>query len=161
MALLMNASGNGAYAAGASPASSTASSVSSGTAGIGASSIGTILETALVIALVAEAGIAAFIYREKIAERFNSTFGFKTEQVAGPPDNSSSFITSSEPTVEIPEGTLTVTVTETPTPSLITNPASVDNNDGDTQIISTPDPNNGNGLHLGQTKQPKKDSKDK
>lgn len=158
MVLLMNA---GANATSASPTASTASTMSSGTAGIGASSMGTIMETALVIAIVAEAGVAAYVYREKIAEFINSRFGPKTEQVVSPPDNVSDFITSNGPTVEIPDGTLTVTVTETPTPPSTTNPASADNNNGDAQITSTPDPNDGNGLHLGQTKQPTKEPRNK
>lgn len=177
MAILMKAGGTGANATGTGQAASAASTTSSGaaTASAGAS-IGTILETVLVVAIVIETGVAAYAYREKIAEFINSTFGSKVEQVANPPDNSSiDFVISDEPASETPDET--PTVTETPLPPGFTPPAQADNNDnsnesgttGNTQVASTPDPNDGNGLHLGQTKQPTKepeknninDSKDK
>lgn len=175
VAVLMKAGVNGANATGTGQAAATASTTSSSaaTAGAGAS-IGTILETVLVVAIVIETGVATYAYREKIAEFINSIFGTKVEQVANPPDNSSSDLitsTSIGATSETPSET--PTVTETPLPPGFTPPAQADNNgSGDaenTQVASTPDPDDDNGLHLGQTKeptnQPKKnesnDSKDK
>ena len=159
MAILSKASGNSESLPGTSQ---TASTIPSGAAGVGSLSMGTILETVLVIAIVAEAGVATYVYREKIADFFNSIFGPNTEQVANPPDN-----TSSDPTVSdeltviaIPsDGTSAVTVTETPTPSEFVDPATTgnDNIGGNSQVASTPEPDGDSGLHLGQTKQPTND----
>jgi len=163
MAVLVKAGihGNGT---GASQTASTASTTTSSgaTAGIGGVSMGKLLETLLVIAIVAEAGVATYVYREKIAEFFSSTFGPKVEQASNPVNNLPDITVSDEPTAsETPEET--VTVTETPLPPGYTQPAQAnDNNDngsGNTQAESTPDPTNGNGLHLGQTKQPSKEPK--
>lgn len=167
MAVLMRAGINGTNGGGASAASTTSSGASTSIAAI---SVGKLLEALLVFALIAEAGVATYIYREKIAEFFNSIFGPKVEQVSSPINNSSEITVSVEPTVsEIPDET--ATAAETPPPPGYTPPAqSNDNNNngsGNTQVESTPDPKNGNGLHLGKTKQaskePKKDndSKDK
>lgn len=163
MAVLMKAGINGANATGTGQAVSTASTASSGaTAGIGGVSMGTLLETLLVVAIVAEAGVATYVYREKIAEFFNSTFGPKVEQVSNPVNNSSDTIANNgTATAETLDGT--VTVTETALPPGFTPPVQADNNNnnsgdaGSAQVTSTPDP--GNGLHLGQTKQPSKEPK--
>ena len=121
----------------------------------------TLLETLLVIAIVAEAGVATYVYREKIAEFFSSTFGPKVEQVSNPINNSPEVAVSEEPTEsETPEGT--VTVTETLLPPGYTQPAQANDNNngsGNTQVASTPNPTDDNGLHLGQTKQPSKEPK--
>jgi len=157
MAILAKAGGSGATSAGTGQAATTASS---STTGMGSLSMGKLLETALVIAIVAEAGVAAYVYREKIAEFISSTFGPKVEQAANPPDNSSSdIIAIDENTAESPVGTSTVTATLTPTPPGYINSESEDNN-GDEQVASTPAPTDDkNGLHLGQTKQPSKEPK--
>lgn len=161
MAILAKASGNETASTGIGQGASAASSSAMT---IGGMSIGPLLETVLVIAIVAEAGVAAYAYREKIAEFFNSTFGPKVEQVVSPPDNSSSdIIANDENTAELPDGTSasTVTVTETPTPPGFINSESENNNsNGDAQVASTPAPtNDSNGLHLGQTKQPTDEQK--
>lgn len=136
----------------------------------GGFSVGTLLETALVVALVIEAGVVAYVYREKIADFVNSTLSPNVEIVASPPGSSSSEIPAIEETsTENPVGTATVTVivTETPAPAGTVLPAAdnnfVDNNNdnsnngGNAQITSTPNPNDNPGLHLGQTKQPTND----
>jgi hypothetical protein len=160
MAVLVKAGihGNGT---GASQTASTTTS-SGATAGIGGVSMGKLLETLLVIAIVAEAGVATYVYREKIAEFFSSTFGPKVEQVSSPVNNSPEIAVSEDPTAsETPEET--VTVTETPLPPGYTQPAQANDNNnngsGNTQAESTPDPTDDNGLHLGQTKQPSKEPK--
>lgn len=156
MAVLMKAGiNNGTNGTRASQTASAASS--SATTGIGAMSVGKLLEALLVVAIVAEAGVATYIYREKIAEFFNSAFGPKVEQVSNPVNNSSDSIAGNQTAVsETPYQS--PTVTETPLPPGYTPPAApADNNDngtGNTQVESTPAPNNGSGLHLGQTKQP-------
>jgi len=163
MAVLVGAGagGNGASASG------NAQTTTSGAVTGGSVSIGKLLETALVVALVIEAGIATYVYRDKIAEFFNSTFSSKIEQTANPPDDSSPGILASEEASSVtPNGTSTITVTETPTPSVTSIPAAGDNNNIENNsangesvnITSTPDPNGDSGLHIGQTKQPTKDT---
>jgi hypothetical protein len=136
----------------------------------GGFSTGTLLETALVVALVIEAGVVAYIYRDKIADFVNSTLSPNVEIVASPPGSSSPAIPSIEETFTetlVGTATITVTITETPAPAGTVLPAAdnnfVDNNNdnsnngGNAQITSTPNPNDNPGLHLGQTKQPTKD----
>jgi len=165
MAILVKAGVNGTNATGTGLAEATESTTSSGaaTASAGAS-IGTILETVLVIAIVIETGVAAYAYREKIAEFINSTFGPKVEQVANPLENpSSNFIASDEITADIPEETPngTPTITVTPLPPGYTPPVQADNNNnngssdsGNTQVASTPDPNDKPGNRYGNTPKP-------
>lgn len=160
MAALARSGGNGSTASVSNQA--TISSTASG--GV---AVGKLLETALVVALVIEAGVAAYIYRDKIADFINSTLSPNAETIARPPDDSSSDILASEDSpTETPD--LTVTFTETPEPSVTILPAADNNNTvnngdndsgsgGDAQVVSTPDPNDDPGLHLGQTKQPTKD----
>jgi len=167
LAVLMKAGGSTATATGSGQAvSTTAATSSSAASGIGGASLGTILETALVVAIVAEAGIATYVYREKIAEFINSTFGPKVEQVANPPDNSPEAIPSIESVTGIPTESPTATVTESPLPPSFTPSVKAENSNnngggGDIQVTSTPDPNQDNGLHLGQTKQPTKQPNNK
>ena len=160
MAVLMEAGVSGANSTSAGQSASTASTASSGSsaAGIGGASMGKILETALVIAIIAEAGVAAYIYREKIAEFFNSIFNPQAEQVANPPNNSPDLNSNSQPGTEFSTETPVVTVSETPIPPGYTPAVQADDSDnGDSQVSSTPAPtNDDNGLHLGQTKQPTK-----
>jgi len=163
MVALAGAGGNGGTNAG-----TVKTTVAGSTTG-GGLATGKFLEIALVIALVVEAGIAAYIYRDKIADIINSTFSPNIETVASPPsENSSSEIIASEETPrEATEGTSTAPVSETPAPSATLIPVIGDNNAGSNdgqniQVESTPDPNDNSGLHLGQTKQPTEDSsKDK
>lgn len=162
MAVLAKAGGD---AVASTATTQTAATASSGAAGTGSSiSMATILETALVIAIIAEAGVAAYVYREKIAEFFNSTFGPKAEQVASPPEGTSSdpVITDEVTIIAIPsDGSPTVTITETPIPPELVNPGTTDNdNGGNTRVASTQAPTDDNpGLHLGQTKQPTNEPK--
>lgn len=154
MAVLTNTGGNG----GATTSSSQAST--SGTASSGFS-IGTVLETALVVALVIEAGVVAYIYRDEISDFINSALSPNVVTVASPPSGSSSGIMPSEEAAsETPDGT--VTFTDTPLPSETLFPAadnshSENGGESSVQATTTPNPNDGPGLHLGQTKQPTKD----
>ena len=166
MAVLMKAGLNGTNGTGASQTATSATTTSSSTAtGIGGMSAGKLLETLLVIAIVAEAGVATYVYREKITEFFSSTFGPKVEQVSNPENNSSDTIANNEISItetvssETPEGTATATETPLP-PGYTPSAAQADNNGNDAgnpQVEATPEPDNGNGLHLGQTKQPSKE----
>jgi len=165
MAILAKAGGSGGAAS--TTTGQAASTASSSAAGVGGASMGTILETALVITIVVEAGVAAYAYRDKIAQFIKSTFDPKVEQIASPPDNSSSdLITIEEEATNTLEETPTgiVTETETPVPPEFVAPGSDNNDDnnnsGDVQVASTPAPtDDSNGLHLGQTKQPTKEPK--
>lgn len=140
-------------------------------------------EFALVLALAAGAGITAYIYRDAIADFVNSTLLPKTEITAVSPQDPSSGpavipVTGGQDFTKTPEAVPTQTsspnaiVTGTPVPSLApdtgqdtgpaedtdaenTNVESIDAA-GVVEVQSTPDPNNGSGLHLGQTPKPER-----
>lgn len=143
----------------------------SGGASAGSASMGKLLEIALVTMIVVEAGVAAYVYRDKIAEFFNSTLAPKVEVVPSPPESFPSEVPADEEAFTMTPAatpTFTVTVTETPAPVATISPAAGNNeagitdsaNSADAQIVSTPNPKdkNNSGLHLGQTKQPTKDT---
>jgi len=140
-----------------------ASSTASSTSTIVGTSIGKILETALVVAIVAEAGAVGYIYRNKIADFINSKLNPKVETVASPPPSVDSQITE-EFSTETPDGTETDTPVPFVTPDInnnigeqtpIVSTPAPNNNTGATQVASTPAPTDDTpGLHLGQTKQP-------
>lgn len=143
----------------------------SGGASTGSASLGTLLEIALVTMIVVEAGAAAYVYRDQIADFFNSTLAPKVEVVSSPPGSFPSEIPASEETstmTPVITATFTVTVTGTPAPVVTISPAAETVGDGitasadsaDVQIVSTPNPKDkdNSGLHLGQTKQPTKDT---
>jgi len=148
----------------AAAASSTASSTST----IVGASIGKILETALVVAIVAEAGAVGYIYRDKIADFINSKLNPKVETVASPPPSVYTPITEDFST-ETPDGTETDTPAPFVTPDInnniggqtpIVSTPVPNNNTGATQVASTPAPTDDNpGLHIGQTKQPSNEPK--
>ena len=160
MAVLAGSGGNGSTTSGSGQAASL------GTA-LGGMTMTRILETALIIALVVEAGIATYIYRDRIADFINSTLFPNVEQIGSPPGGSSSELLSGEQAyTSTPAGTASVTVSETPSPAIsfptVSGNGDGTNNDGgetgEIQITSTPTPNVNPGLHLGQTKQPTQDS---
>ena len=130
--------------------------------------VSTILETALVVAIVAEAGYVAIVHREKILDWFRTiSLEPAVEVVATAPDSKDlpgelpvtgpTFVpTIAEPVVTV---TATATVVIPPTPPLpvmtvTVNPAAPggtgDNGDS-VQGISTPQPHEDNGNHYGQT----------
>jgi hypothetical protein len=118
---------------------------------------GKLIETALVIAIVAQAGAAAYIYRDKLRDVIQSfSSSPRVEEVTSPP-----VITS-----PLPQSPITVLETETPvasetpidTPTTGTPaPSAVSETsqaEGNNQIASTPNPNVDNGNHFGQTPKP-------
>ena len=131
---------------------------------------GTWLEVALVVAIVAEAGAAAYFYRHKLADLLETVLATPGVQEVTPPP----VITSSLPVTEIsvaPTATVTGTpsATGTPIPVVIDGTNSdgntpggndINNNEGNNPAASTPDPNGNNGNHFGQTKQPPKATKE-
>ena len=138
-------------------------------------SVGTLLEAALVIAMVAEAGTLAYFNRDKIAEVFRSISATsKVQEIASPPVITSPFpaLETSEipssviPSSAIPTGTATEVATNTQVPGVTDDPTiTSNNNDPATLTDSTPNPsvnnqNNGtngnNGNHYGQTPKPER-----
>lgn len=125
-------------------------------------SIGTFIETLLIAAIAVEAGTAAHVYRDKLADVWNSVFPPRVEYVKGTSDSPSS------PSVIIPyigeqPGTSTSispTFTDSPMPSTIVistpSPINVESNDGEDvdKIIPTSKPKDNNGNHYGQTPKP-------
>jgi hypothetical protein len=112
-----------------------------------------LFETILLVAIVVEAGIAAYNYKDRIVEFFASISSTPTvENVAPIPVTG-----SSSPEIGVSE-TITVTATTptvTPTtPSTVEQP--VNGNTGNEHIAtSTPNPtNDSNGNHYGQTPKP-------
>lgn len=139
---------------------------------------GTLLEGLLVVAIVIEAGAAAYFYRDKLTDIFHSITGSpRVEEVANPPVLSSpiaNFEFTSSPIVTTTE-TITVTETATPfgTPTLLaeqpTNPSGSNGSttvngsggDGVTQAVSTPNAagggtNENNGNKYGHTPIPER-----
>src|SRR5215207_1393677 len=156
-----------------------------GGGGSGAASltVGKVLEVALLVAIVAEAGALAYFYRDKVADVFRSVSEpSHVQEIASPPVATFSFPEleiSKIPSSAVPTGTASemVTMTSTQIPSVADDPAS--NNDGgvsstdspsgsNVNTDSTPDPNvnnenngnNGNnsnnGNHYGQTPKPER-----
>ena len=124
---------------------------------------GTLIETALVVAIVAQAGAAAYIYRDKLKEMIQSfSSSPRVEEVASPPVVTSPLpqipITAPESeTPVISETPMDTPTTGTPAPNLV---GESNQADGNNQIASTPDPNGNNGNHYGQTPKPDR-TKDK
>jgi hypothetical protein len=156
MAVMAKAASNSAGTSGSGQGAASSAGGTAGTAGTSLS-ISTLLETALVIAIVVEAGVATYFYRDKIAEFISSNLSPKVEHVASPPGSSlSDTLTGEASSTETPEGTVVVTETDTLTPPVRILPAAngATNSGVGTQVVSTPTPDDHPGLHLGQTKQP-------
>ena len=129
--------------------------------------VSTILEAALIVAIVAEAGFVAIINRERVTDLFRTISSQSiTEQVSPPPDSAAPLI---EPSVVVATAEPTEIVTETstaavdtPAPEMlfVTEVDNVNAEDGDVlQVNSTPAPNNNtdnNGNHYGQTPIPQR-----
>jgi len=120
---------------------------------------GKLLETVLIVAIIAEAGALAYFYRDKLADIFQ-TFSTTSsvQEVTSPP-----VITFPLPELEIsetaitvaPTGTVTVLPSGTPIPGSTGDP-NINNDGGVTLSDSTPVPNGNNGNHYGQTPKPER-----
>lgn len=153
MAILAKAGSSSATSTGASQTATSATAANTTAAASGVT-MSTVLETALIIAIAAEASVATYIYRNKIADFFRSTFGPQVTQTAKQ-SSPSDTLAENTSTAETPSET--PIVTETPLPPQYTPTTQIDTSkENDTQPMSasTPTPDDGNGLHLGQTKQP-------
>ena len=114
-------------------------------------SASTLLEVALVVAMVAEASALAYFYRDKIVGVFQSTSTkSNVQEIASPPA-----ITSPFPKLEISEVPSSAIPTSTPVPG-ITDDLTSNNNDTATLTGPTPDLNGNNGNHYGQTPKPER-----
>jgi len=135
----------------------------SGKPGAGSSSLGMFLEAALVITIALEAGVAAYIYRDKIYDFINTTFSPKVEVATYPTDEFAVTpddlpVTGGEPSAE-PTVTLTVTVTltDTPPPLLVATESYEDKtNNAVKEAVSTPTPQENPGNHFGNTPKPER-----
>ena len=138
--------------------------VRSGKAPVLSSATSTILESALLVAIVAETGTVAYFYRDKLSDFFQTiTNEVKGQEVTPPPVHTESAIQGVRPSVAVtatlPSATLSVSptgteVTSTPMPDLLEDNHTVS---GD----STPAPNGNNGHHYGQTPKPQRTKESK
>lgn len=155
--------------------------------GTGAGTVATItskiLETALITAIVLEAGAAAYLYRDKIASliRSSNTSSSSVQEVSTPSEDAAAPSKVSVKSTESPSDTVTVpssTATTAPSSTVTTPPNTVTvivvtpspqaagNQNSGVNINSgvTPNPGGNNGNHYGQTPKPeqtKDNNKDK
>ena len=126
-----------------------------------ASTTSTILESALVVAIVAETGIVAYFYRDKLAEIVQKiTKESRVQEVATSPSpvhagqviqgvNPSPAIISTLPSTTLSASPTIIEPSSTPIPNLVEQNNSVN-------ASSTPSPNVNNGNHYGQTPKPQR-----
>jgi len=123
--------------------------------GISASSL---IETVLVGAIVVQASIVAYNYRDNIAEFFKSVSSIPTAVSIPVTGSSLPEIDASEsPTLTLPP-TNTPSVTATTVPPLSGSEGG-DTAAQDTTVTETPKPNDNNGNHFGQTPRPTRENK--
>lgn len=117
----------------------------------------TLLETALIAAIVMEISAMAYFYRDKLAGFFQDITATSGIQNVTPPPviltsqeiNPSPATTSTSSSVTVTTDPIDVTVT-------LTSTSVPDDIQGINQINSTPDPNGNNGNHYGQTPKPER-----
>lgn len=132
-----------------------------GKAGSFSSTMGGLIEVALVLAIVTEAGAAAYIYREQISALIQSYSSQpKVEEVTAAPETIFSTELPELVLTELPEATPTPETTGTPSPSSTVVASAAANNEQNnqdnqgSQSNATPDPNGNSGNHFGQTPKP-------
>lgn len=124
--------------------------------GLSSVTAGGLIEAALVVAIVAEAGTAAYIYRNRIAEVIQSYASQpQVVEVTSPPETEFSprlpLVVSEEPA----DVSVTPETTNTPSGTPVPGTAANNNQDNqDNQAVSTPDPNDNNGNQYGLTPKP-------
>jgi hypothetical protein len=123
------------------------------------SATSTVLESALVVAIVAETGTVAYFYRDKLADLFQTiTKETSSQEITPPPVLTELEIQGVSPsaavTATLPSATLSGSPTET---ELTSTPVPGVVEDNNTIITnSTPAPNGNNGNHYGQTPKPQR-----
>jgi hypothetical protein len=133
--------------------------VKSGKAPVLSSATSAVLESALVVAIVAEAGTVAYFYRDKLADIFKTIIKEAgVQEVTPPPVHTELEIQGVTPsqavTATLPSVTLSVSptgteLTSTPVPGVAEDNNTISGN-------STPAPNGNNGNHYGQTPKPQR-----
>ncbi len=122
--------------------------------------ISTLLETALIVAIVAEAGVMTYLYRDKLGNFFRDiTINPKVEDATPAPIIPTSLkLLEISPSPVLSSTMLTASPTEiTETPTSTVNPAMMNNNSSATpEIGTTPVPKGNNGHHYGQTPKPQR-----
>jgi hypothetical protein len=138
--------------------------VKSGRAPVLSSATSTVLESALVVAIVAETGTVAYFYRDKLSDFFQTITNEASGQEVTPPPVATELeiqgITPSPAvTATLPSVTLSISptgteLTSTPVPGVV--------EEGNTiSADSTPAPNGNNGNHYGQTPKPERTKEQK
>ncbi len=120
-------------------------------------SASSLIEPILVVAVVIQAGILVYNYRDKIAEFFNSVTSVSTSLSVPAIESSIPEVVGSNNPTETPIPTTTSSVTPTTIPSLTTAQTDGINASGNgtvTVVVDTPKPNDNNGNHYGQTPKP-------
>ena len=122
------------------------------------SATSTVLESALMVAIVAETGTVAYFYRDKLADLFQTiTKEVDGQEIIPPPVHTERAIQGITPspavTATLPSSTLSASPTGTELTSTSL-PGAVEDNTISTN--STPAPNGNNGNHYGQTPRPER-----
>jgi hypothetical protein len=131
--------------------------VKSGKTPVLSSATSTVLESALVVAIVAETGTVAYFYRDKLSDFFQ-TITNEAREVTPPPVSTELGIqgVTRSPAVTATLPSLTLSVSPTGT-ELTGTPVPGPVEDGNTiNVDSTPAPNGNNGNHYGQTPKPQR-----
>ena len=121
-----------------------------------------LIEVALILAIVIEAGAAAYIYRDEISALIQSRLAQPKVEAVTPapaPDTALSPDLPEAILTEPPEVTTTPLASETPTGTIVASAAANENSGNDSnntgiQSNSTPDPNVNNGNQYGLTPKP-------
>jgi hypothetical protein len=131
---------------------------------------GALVEALLVVAILTEAGAVAYFYRDKVRDLFQSSSNSPQVEIVSEIPEAVSTIAILDATLT-PEVTATWTVTETETPTPFDTPTvelavqatqqNVDesgsnNGTNPSSSVSTPNPNDDNGNHYGQTPKPER-----
>ncbi|HEX9332478.1 MAG TPA: hypothetical protein VF896_11345 [Anaerolineales bacterium] len=120
----------------------------------------TLLESALVIAIVAETSAVAYFYRDKVADFFKTiTTASKIQEVTPPPAPTTLKVQGVSPSPAVTSTLPSATILASPTGSATSTPipgVTDLNNGGVNQANSTPVPNGNNGNHYGQTPKPER-----
>jgi len=125
---------------------------------------GTLLETLLVVAIVAEVGAAAYFYRAKLAELFQNISRLpKVEEISNPPVVLSPILGLELTLSPVATETVTESVTPISTPSLLAEQQPTDKSgggsEGGSQAVSTPnagETGGNNGNQYGLTPKPER-----
>jgi hypothetical protein len=111
-----------------------------------------VVEFVLIAAIAIEAGTAVYLYRDKIAEFIRSYTTPNVQQVGPLPDDNS----VENPTFGNDLQTPSADASETPAGTPATSVVGDNNGSSDTDVIATPNPNDGKGNQYGLTPKPER-----